>query len=190
MDRIALSPAEAAAALGCTRQTIYNLIARGELNRYKVGRSTKLNAARFAPSSGVIPLQEPPNPGRAAASPSAGERGGQTNDRCGSRSKDNDTRRTAVNIDVLQAIDDLQAGSYHALEFLTTRAEQTQIVSAFLEQRGISHRPNSSRDACTTCRTRNDPNSPPPTASSPSSRATSKSTASHTPCHRPASCRG
>jgi excisionase family DNA binding protein len=45
VDRIAYSPAEAARALGCTRQTIYALIDRGELRRYKIGRSTKLNAA-------------------------------------------------------------------------------------------------------------------------------------------------
>jgi excisionase family DNA binding protein len=45
VDRIAYSPAEAAAVLGCTRQTIYNLIDRGELTRYKIGRSAKLNAA-------------------------------------------------------------------------------------------------------------------------------------------------
>ncbi len=43
-DHFALSPAEAAAVLGCTRATIYNLIGRGQLKRYKVGRSTKLNA--------------------------------------------------------------------------------------------------------------------------------------------------
>ena len=45
MDRIALSPAEAAAALGCTRQHIYNLMARNVLTRYKVGRLTKLSTA-------------------------------------------------------------------------------------------------------------------------------------------------
>jgi excisionase family DNA binding protein len=43
VPRIAYSPAEAAAVLGCTRQTIYNLIDRGELTRYKIGRSTKLS---------------------------------------------------------------------------------------------------------------------------------------------------
>ena len=41
----AFSPAEAATVLGVTRQTIYNLIAHGELHRFKVGSSTKLNAA-------------------------------------------------------------------------------------------------------------------------------------------------
>ena len=45
VQRVAYSPAEAAEVLGCTRQTIYNLINRGELRRYKIGRSTKLNAA-------------------------------------------------------------------------------------------------------------------------------------------------
>lgn len=46
VERIAYSPAEAADALGVTRQTVYALIARGELKRYKVGRLTKLNAAQ------------------------------------------------------------------------------------------------------------------------------------------------
>lgn len=36
-DRLAYSPAEAAAALGCSRQHIYALIQRGELRRFKVG---------------------------------------------------------------------------------------------------------------------------------------------------------
>lgn len=45
VERIAYSPAEAAQALGCTRQTVHALINRGELRRYKVGRLTKLNAA-------------------------------------------------------------------------------------------------------------------------------------------------
>jgi excisionase family DNA binding protein len=38
VDRLAYSPAEAAAALGCTRQHIQNLIARGELASVKLGR--------------------------------------------------------------------------------------------------------------------------------------------------------
>ncbi len=44
VERVALSPDEAAAVLGVTRQTIYNLISRGQLTRYKIGRSAKLNA--------------------------------------------------------------------------------------------------------------------------------------------------
>jgi len=43
--RPALSPAEAADVLGCTRQTVYALIQRRVLNRYKVGRLTRLNTA-------------------------------------------------------------------------------------------------------------------------------------------------
>lgn len=43
--RIAYSPAEAAAELGCSRQTIHNLINRGDLRRFKVGRLTKIPAA-------------------------------------------------------------------------------------------------------------------------------------------------
>jgi excisionase family DNA binding protein len=45
LNRAALSPKEAADVLGCSRQHIYSLIGRGELIRYKVGRSTKLNTA-------------------------------------------------------------------------------------------------------------------------------------------------
>jgi excisionase family DNA binding protein len=41
-DRYALSPAEAARALGICRATIYNLIARGELKASKIGRSTRI----------------------------------------------------------------------------------------------------------------------------------------------------
>lgn len=43
--RAALSPAEAAEALGVTRQTVYNLIDRGELRRFKVGRCTRIPTA-------------------------------------------------------------------------------------------------------------------------------------------------
>lgn len=42
---LAYSPTEAADALGCTRQTIFALINRGELRRFKVGRLTKIPAA-------------------------------------------------------------------------------------------------------------------------------------------------
>jgi excisionase family DNA binding protein len=37
-----LSPAQAAAYLGVSRQTIYNLRARGALQFHKVGRSTRI----------------------------------------------------------------------------------------------------------------------------------------------------
>jgi len=46
VDQVAYTPSEAAAVLGVTRQTVYNLIDRGVLTRYKVGRSTRLNAAQ------------------------------------------------------------------------------------------------------------------------------------------------
>lgn len=36
--RLAYSPAEFAAAVGCTRQHVQNLIARGELKSVKLGR--------------------------------------------------------------------------------------------------------------------------------------------------------
>ncbi len=38
VERLAYSPAEVAAALGCTRQHVQNLIARGELRSVKLGR--------------------------------------------------------------------------------------------------------------------------------------------------------
>ncbi|CAN5787319.1 hypothetical protein BH18ACT2_BH18ACT2_08090 [soil metagenome] len=45
-DRIAYSTTDAAAELGVSRQTIYSLIDRGVLTRYKIGRATRLNAAQ------------------------------------------------------------------------------------------------------------------------------------------------
>lgn len=38
VERLAYSPAELAAALGCTRVHVHNLIARGELRSIKLGR--------------------------------------------------------------------------------------------------------------------------------------------------------
>ena len=45
VERLVYSPAEAAQALGCTRQTVHALINRGQLRRYKVGSSTKIPVA-------------------------------------------------------------------------------------------------------------------------------------------------
>lgn len=45
VERIAYTPAEAAAALGVTRQTVYALIGRGELRRFKIGRCTRIPVA-------------------------------------------------------------------------------------------------------------------------------------------------
>jgi excisionase family DNA binding protein len=39
------TPAEAAHALGCSRQTIYQFIARGELRRQHIGRAARIPAA-------------------------------------------------------------------------------------------------------------------------------------------------
>lgn len=50
MLALALSPAETADLLGITRQTVYNLIDRGQLRRYKVGRLTRI------PTSDVLAL--------------------------------------------------------------------------------------------------------------------------------------
>lgn len=44
VDRLAYSPIEAAEALGVTRQTIYALIERNQLRRFKVGRLTRIPA--------------------------------------------------------------------------------------------------------------------------------------------------
>lgn len=41
-ERYALSPAEAATYIGCSRQTIYNLINAGKLPSGKVGRSRRI----------------------------------------------------------------------------------------------------------------------------------------------------
>jgi excisionase family DNA binding protein len=38
VERLAYSPAELAQALGCTRQHVHNLLARGELRSVKLGR--------------------------------------------------------------------------------------------------------------------------------------------------------
>jgi excisionase family DNA binding protein len=40
--RYAYSPEEAGSLLGVTRQTIYNLISRGELTSVKIGRSRRI----------------------------------------------------------------------------------------------------------------------------------------------------
>lgn len=45
VDRLALSPAELAEALGICRASVYNLIARGELHVIKIGRSTRIPIA-------------------------------------------------------------------------------------------------------------------------------------------------
>lgn len=42
LDSPALTPSEAAEVLKVTRQTVYALIDRGELRRFKVGRSTRI----------------------------------------------------------------------------------------------------------------------------------------------------
>jgi excisionase family DNA binding protein len=45
-SKLALSPQEAADVLGVSRQTVYSLIDKGVLTRYKVGSSTRLNTAQ------------------------------------------------------------------------------------------------------------------------------------------------
>ena len=42
---IAVSPSHAANLIGVSRQTIYNLIERGDLRRSKVGRATRIPVA-------------------------------------------------------------------------------------------------------------------------------------------------
>jgi excisionase family DNA binding protein len=43
LPRVAYSPAEAAQAIGVTRQHIYNLMQRGELPSVKLGRSRRIS---------------------------------------------------------------------------------------------------------------------------------------------------
>jgi excisionase family DNA binding protein len=47
-DRLAYSPAELARLLGCTRQHVQNMIARGELPSVKFGRKRLIPAAVVA----------------------------------------------------------------------------------------------------------------------------------------------
>jgi excisionase family DNA binding protein len=44
-ERLGYSPAEFAAAFGCTRQHVQNLIARGELPSIKLGRLRRIPAS-------------------------------------------------------------------------------------------------------------------------------------------------
>jgi excisionase family DNA binding protein len=44
IERLGYSPAEFAAAFGCTRQHVQNLIARGELPSIKLGRLRRIPA--------------------------------------------------------------------------------------------------------------------------------------------------
>jgi excisionase family DNA binding protein len=44
-ERLGYSPAEFAAAFGCTRQHVQNLIARGELASIKLGRLRRIPAS-------------------------------------------------------------------------------------------------------------------------------------------------
>ena len=54
---IAYSPQQAADALGVTRQTINNLMNRGDLRRYKVGRSTRIPKADVHALVGFEPTE-------------------------------------------------------------------------------------------------------------------------------------
>lgn len=45
VTRAAYTPTEAALVLGVTRATVYNLIDRGELRRFKVGRCARIPVA-------------------------------------------------------------------------------------------------------------------------------------------------
>lgn len=42
VERLAFSPAEAAEALGVSRQHVYHLIERGAIRAVKIGRSTRI----------------------------------------------------------------------------------------------------------------------------------------------------
>ena len=47
VERLAYSPAEAAEALGVTRQHIYHLIERGAIRAVKLGRSARIPRAEL-----------------------------------------------------------------------------------------------------------------------------------------------
>lgn len=49
----ALTPLEAAEALGVHRQTVYTMLHRGDLRGYKVGRQIRIPAAEVAAMVGV-----------------------------------------------------------------------------------------------------------------------------------------
>lgn len=53
-ERLAYSPAEAAEALGVCRQTIHNLIVRGEIRSVKIGRSRRIPAAELVRLLGEV----------------------------------------------------------------------------------------------------------------------------------------
>lgn len=55
VDRLAYSPAEAAAAIGVSRATIYNLLHRGELTARKVGRATRIARSELERYAGHTP---------------------------------------------------------------------------------------------------------------------------------------
>ena len=56
IPRLAYSPAELAEALGVTRQTVHNLIRRGELRAVKIGRTTRIPASEALRIAGELPL--------------------------------------------------------------------------------------------------------------------------------------
>lgn len=60
VERLGYSPAEFAAAFGCTRQHVQNLIARGELPSIKLGRLRRI------PRAAVEALLEEADPHEAA----------------------------------------------------------------------------------------------------------------------------
>ena len=53
LERVAFSPAEAAAKLGCSRAHVYNLINRGELRAVKLGRSTRISVEELERARGI-----------------------------------------------------------------------------------------------------------------------------------------
>lgn len=53
VQRYAYSPAEAAEALGISRATIYNLLARGEIKSTTIGRSRRIPCTELERLAGI-----------------------------------------------------------------------------------------------------------------------------------------
>lgn len=59
VERLAYSPLEAAAALGCTRQLLDKLARKGELRTTKLGRAVRIPASEVRRLAGELPEVSP-----------------------------------------------------------------------------------------------------------------------------------
>lgn len=53
LERVAYSPEETARKLGCTRQHVYNLIANGTIQSFKLGRARRVSQAEIERLAGI-----------------------------------------------------------------------------------------------------------------------------------------